>query len=231
MNNAKSTLLKKGIQFVAAATLLMAGQTATAANVTVRVVDAQTLKPVSNAAVCLGTEAHPGAYGAMRTNKSGEVVYSKAPGQDFVLSVSGNGHGDYVRTKAARGYDIVYYIELRNSGLSSRSRCLTTTRQPAQQMGKEALSLVSVDVRSHNHNGGTVDVATQVTGVVPTHIRASTNADFKDARWLPYRQMTRHPIERVASENLYVQVKRRLAIDAGSIEAVSTARVGDLHWD
>lgn len=231
MNNAKSTLLKKGIRFVAAATLLMAGQAATAANVTVRVVDAQTLKPVGNVAVCMGSETHPGAYGAMRTNKSGEVVYSKAPRQDFVLSVSGNGRGDYVRTKTARGFDIVYYVELRNSGLSARSRCLETIRKPAQQMGKEALSLVSVDVRSHNHDGGTVDVATQVIGVVPTHIRASTNADFKDARWLPYRQMTRHPIDRVASENLYVQVKRSLAIDNGSIEAVSSARVGDLHWN
>lgn len=231
MTNVKSTLLKKGIQFVTAATLLMAGQVATAANVTVRVVDAQTLKPVSNAAVCLGSEMHPGAFGAMRTNKSGEVVYPKAPRQDFVLSVSGNGHGDYVRTKTARGFDIVYYVELRNSGMSTRSRCLTTTRKPAKQMGKEALSLVSVDVRSHNHSGGTVDVATRVTGVVPTHIRASTNADFEGARWLPYRQMTRHPIERVASDNLYVQVKRRLAIDEGSIEAVSSARIGDLHWD
>lgn len=199
-----------------------------AASVTVRVVDAQTLKPVSNAAVCLGSEQHPGALGAKRTNAKGEVNFDKSPRNDFMLSVSAGGQGSYLQTKTARDFDVIHYIELKSTG--PNSHCLVTKRKPAKVQGKDAFSLVSVDVRSHSHSAGTVDISTRVNGLEPTHIRASTDADFEDTRWLPYRNVTRHAIERVSSENLYVQVKRSTVTDEGTIEAVSSARVGDLHW-
>jgi len=201
MKNAKSTVFKKGFQLATAATLMMIGQSAMAASVTVRVVDAQTLKPVSNAAVCLGSEQHPGALGAKRTNAKGEVNFDKSPRNDFMLSVSAGGQGSYLQTKTARDFDVIHYIELKSTG--PNSHCLSA---------------------------GTVDISTRVNGLEPTHIRASTDADFEDTRWLPYRNVTRHAIERVSSENLYVQVKRSTVTDEGTIEAVSSARVGDLHW-
>ncbi|MGB0866494.1 MAG: hypothetical protein ACPGSC_08285 [Granulosicoccaceae bacterium] len=229
MNNAKNTLLKKGFPLIAAAAMFSAGQEAMAAKLTVRVVDANTQQPVSGASVCMGSNTSPSEYGSAQTDASGEVVTS-APGNDFVLSVAGEGHGDYVRTMTARDFDIIYYVELKNGG--DQSFCMRSKAvSKADLQGRAALKLVDVDVRSHSHGGGTVDVATEVQGLTPTHIRASTNSDFKGARWLPYRAVTRHQVNKVASEDLFVQVKRSLAVEGGSAEAFSVTRVGDLHWD
>ena len=218
----------KGIQGAVAAALLSVGQTAGAANITVRVVDARTLEPVSGVAVCLGSKGQPQAFGAMRTNAAGEVMYGSAPKRNFILSVAGNGSGSYAREQTPRNFDIVYYVALDKRQFSTN--CLAPVKHE-QGLGKSALDLLSVDVKSHSHHAGTVDVATRVSGVEPTHIRVSTTADFKGSSWKAYRHVTRHDISRVAAKDLYVQVKRLVDSDGNTIEAVSTTRVGDLHWD
>ncbi len=218
----------KGFHGVLAATLMMAAQSASAAQVTVRVVNAQTLMPVTDVAVCLGSEYSPQAFAAARTDAAGEIV-TRAPGEKFILSVASAGHGNYSREYIARDFDIIYYVAL--DGRDRDSRCLAPVRNSASVQGKDALKLVSVNVLSHSHHAGTVDVSTRVDGVEPTHIRVSTQADFGGARWMPYRSVTRHAIEAVASTDLYVQVKRLIRQDENSVEAVSSARIGDLHWN
>ncbi len=228
MQDSKRSLLVKGIQGTIAAALLAVGQSAVAANITVRVVDAQTLEPVSGAAVCLGLKGQPQAFGALRTDAAGEVMYGDTPHRNFILSVAGNGSGSYAREQTPRNFDIIYYVALDKREFSTD--CLAPVKHNLGQ-GKSALDLLSIDVKSHSHHAGTVDVATRVSGVEPTHIRVSTSADFKGSSWKAYRHVTRHDINRVAAKDLYVQVKRLLDSDGNTIEAVSTTRVGDLHWD
>lgn len=218
----------KGFHGVLVATMMMAGHNASAAKVTVRVVNAQTLMPVSGVAVCLGSEYSPQEFGAERTDAAGEIVTS-TPDDKFILSVASTGHGNYSHEYIARDFDIVYYVAL--DGRDRDSRCLAPVVNAASAQGKEALQLVSVNVLSHSHHAGTVDVSTRVDGVEPTHIRVSTNSDFGGARWMPYRNVTRHAIETVAATDLFVQVKRLIQKDKNSIEAVSSARIGDLHWN
>jgi len=221
--------MQKGKQLAAAATLLTLAQATSAANVTVRVVDAVTLKPVGDVAVCMGSQRYPGSFGAMRTNSAGEVVYAKSPSRNYILSVAGNGLGDYVREQVPRSFDIIYYVKLKSGKVGSR--CMAPTIDSEGQLGKAALDLVSVDVRAHSHAAGTVDVSTSTKGVEPTHIRVSTQPSFAGARWMPYRSVTRHAVDRVASTDLYVQVKRTISEEGGNLEALSVTQVGDLHWN
>lgn len=229
MKHGNFSITKKGAQLALGTALWAFAQTATAANVTVRVVDSESLQPVSGVAVCMGSQHYPGAFGAMRTNDAGEVVYASSPASNYILSVAGNGRGDYVRELAPRSFDIIHYVELKDGTVGSR--CLAPAFGSEGKLGKDALDLVSVDVRSHSHHAGTVDIATSTKGVQPTHIRVSTQPNFAGARWMPYRSVTRHAIERVSSKDLYVQVKRTVSQEGGSVEALSTAQIGDLHWD
>lgn len=162
----------------------------------------------------------------MRTDAAGEI-HAQTPQRDFILSVSGDGHGDYVQEQASRNFDTVYHVEL-DAG-KANSHCVAPVLRSEGPLGKEALSLVYVNIDAHSHTAGTVDVSAEVDGLEPTHIRVSTSTDFSDSSWVPYSDVTRHSVARVSSEKLYVQVKRALTEGKSSIEAVSTARAEGLH--
>lgn len=231
MMNAKHALLKRGFPLLAAATLLVAGQDAMAASFTVRVVDAETLSPVPGASVCMGSATAPGEHGTTLTDKNGEARYTRMPGNDFVLSVADGAYASYSREMVSRDFDVIYYVELGHMGDQFANCVRAGEVWGAKLQGRAALELVNIDVRAHSHSSGTVDIATEVRGLVPTHIRASTDPEFSNARWLPYRAVTRHEVEEVSSENLYVQVKRSAAVEGGDVEAHSVLSIGDLHWD
>jgi len=233
MKNRKGLSLIRGGIALSAITLLSCSMAAKASTVTVRVVDAQSHQPISGAVVCLGAEGKPSAYGAAPTNSAGEVVYPDVPKENFLLSVADNSNGSYARLQERRDFDTIYYVAL--DGRSGRSHCsLSSSRDgaPKNLGGKRALRLNGVEVKSHSHANSVVELHTDVTGVKPTHIRASTDADFKNAKWMPYRQKTHHSVQKVSSQDLYVQVRRLVSRGDASIEAVSNpvvAMVSETH--
>ena len=103
---------------------------ATATEVEIRVVDQTTGKPLTNAAVCLGTSAETGQFGRVLTSNAGIATFTDVPNTPLLLTISKPGFEGYQRTHSAGDYNRVIQVRLSDGVLDPICRISKPPAKP-----------------------------------------------------------------------------------------------------
>ena len=199
----------------AAGLWLLMSMPAGAAVVGVRVMDAVTGKPVEDAAVCVGTPAEPGQFGAVRTGPDGRVQFADIPYAPLQVTVSRAGYRGVRERYPPADFDRVLQVRLHPGGLGPQCRAsVRYAPPPARKSGLAVDILAGPTPVTHE-----VQLRIRVQGKA-THYRISEDPDFRGAAWLPY---TKAPVTFRLSpsrgdKTLYVQVRLQRKIGEGTVE-------------
>ncbi len=195
---------------------------ATASEVAIHVVDQTTGKPVTNAAVCLGTSAESGQFGRVFTSRAGVATFSQVPNTPLLLTVSKPRFKGYERTLNAGDYNRVIQIRLADGVLGPICRITEPPTTPAKT-GRTGLH-----VKRFLINGGKprtqsrrVTLSSRVSGN-PTHYRVSERSDFASANWQPYEKQTVFQLSGPGGrKTIYFQVRRHKEVDGAELQSTS----------
>jgi len=201
----------------------------TASEVEIRVVDQTTGKPLTDAAVCLGTSADSGQFGAVLTSRKGTASFSKVPNTPLLLTISKPGFKGYERLQSAGDFNRVILVKLADGGLGPVCH---TTESPAVH---GAIGKTGLHIKRFLVNGGKtrtqsrrVTLTSRVTGN-PTHYRVSERSDFNTASWQPYQKQTVFQLSGPGGrKTIYFQVRRYKEMNDSNVQSTSnvvTARI------
>lgn len=208
--------------------LPLVAASAHAANVSVHVSDAAQDKPVTGAAVCLGTPADPSQFGALRTGSDGIARFSSVPEAPLVLTVSKSSHRGLRRMLPAEHPDRTVLLNLIKGG--GGPVCQVSVASEEQVPPASAAPAINTCVLN---GGGTRTRNRQVTlscsaQGTASHYRVSEHSDFRDADWLPYDRAPRYELSAGKGwKTVYVQMRRYRTVEGGSMQSNSNvARTG-----
>ena len=190
-----------------------------AAQVSVRVVDAHSNRPLAGVAVCLGTAANPSQFGAFITPDDGTVVFDRVPDTSLSLTLSRQGFLGQRRWLPRARYDRHLTISFNRGGLGPRCA-------GARPVTPEKAAVIGV--RNFILDGGAaVTRDRQVTldfdaGAGATHYRAAETPDLERVPWQP---LTPRPVFRLSPgsgrKTVYLQVRKYRETRGAALELVS----------
>lgn len=211
---------------VLASGILTFSNTAQAAKIGVRVLDANSGLPVANASVCLGTASDPTIYGTGVTSFAGLALYDNVPEKPVLITVSKrNFRGIALQTFPKK--DNVVTDVLVTEGLSSkRCRALKLVNlKPGITQGEPTDDVwpMTIDALSYFPSGDDGFSFLAYVRGRPTHYRVSTDPEFMDAEWIAYSDVFHYsPLQRDQGKSaLYFQLRKLVEVEGGKIEAVS----------
>ncbi len=216
---ARGRHLRRGATWLAGALALALN--AQAADVKVRVLDKVSGKPLSGAAVCLGTTAQTDQFGAFLTPGDGTVVFRNVPVTTMALTVSKQGYMGYQGIKSPAAYDRVFVVPLPQGGLGPQCRAAVPYEGPGARAPGLHLGALRIEGgRSVTHDR-TVTLHARVRGE-PTEYRASERPDFEGAQWRPYREPIRFQLSPGAGrKTVYLQVRKYRKLNGASLQSTS----------
>ena len=184
---------------------------AEAANFGVRVMDEHG-SPLQDAAVCVGTLGKHDQFGVYLTGDNGVVMVEDLPAVELKVTISRNGYEGIELIEPVRNWNLIKGVKLLEDGLGPRC--------DASALVKEEMSNTSLAGRAlyGSDEGGRYVIESDIEGA-PSHYRVSKNADFKDARWLPYSR--KFSYNAGGAEELYYQVRRVAGNKTSWLEARS----------
>ncbi len=202
--------------------LLLTSISVQASDVQIRVFERGGKDPLSGVAVCLGTPARIGQFGAKMTDGSGSVMFSGVPMSTIQITASKGG----------------YMAEQKSVGAASSNRLLVITLPTGGGGVQCPLEMVAAEVsdsglsvsRFAMSNGAAVATTRNVTlnntiSGKPTQYRASESSNFKDAPWQAY---ARAPVFQLSAgqgrKTVYFQVRRHATLGGANLETLSPVR-------
>lgn len=199
--------------------LLLLSQSASAAEIRIRVFERAEQLPLANAAVCLGTAARIDQFGARMTDAEGYASFPDVPRAELLVTVSRQGYMAEQETLLTTATNRMLVMSLSTGGGGMPCPLSTT----AAQVYDSGLSVS----RFLLNNGAavtadrTVTLNYQVSGQ-PTEYRASERSDFYAADWqahapLPSFQLSPEPGKKL----VYFQVRRYANLNGAIIETLS----------
>jgi len=216
---------KGGRALLAAA--LLAGGTAQAAELLVRVVERDTRRPLADAAVCLGTPADPGQFGARRSDADGGVRYLDLPDAPLLLTVSAAGHRGYRGEHRVGALDLTVEVPLPSGGLGPQCHgappaAATVQAQLALRAdgAERALAVESVQVSHDAQSPEKLRLHLAVRGA-PSEYRIAAGTGFADAEWLPFAAQIEHRLADADTAQLYLQLRRVRQVEGGALQSLS----------
>lgn len=197
---------------------------AQAASIKVKVLDASKNRPITNAAVCLGTSANTDQFGAQHTDDQGLANFTVQSDTPLVLTVSGSQRKGIQRVIKAGNTNFVRVIHLPLGGLGPT--CDAPARiidSKPESIDKPDLQVAGVNIdRGHKLTTSRSVVLSSIIYGAPTHYRISEDPDFKDAEWLEYQKtplFTLSPGD--GKKKVYFQIRRSVEIENGAVESLS----------
>jgi len=193
-----------------------------ASDVQVRVFERGGKEPLSGVAVCLGTPARIGQFGAKLTDGSGSVMFNDVPMSIIQITASKGG----------------YMAEQKSVGAASGKRLLVITlptggggvQCPLDMVAAQAPDSSMSVSRFTMSNGAAVATTRNVTlnntvSGKPTQYRASESSNFKDAAWQTYAKA---PVFQLSAgqgrKTVYFQVRRHATLGGANLETLSPIR-------
>lgn len=211
--------MKTTLNVVLLSVLLLLSQSASAAEIRVRVFDRGEQLPLANAAVCLGTAARIDQFGARMSDAEGYASFPDVPRAELLVTVSRQGYMAEQETLVTTATNRMLVMSLSNGG--GGTPCpLSTTAEKVYDSGLSVSRFVL-------NNGAAVTADRvvmlnyQVSGQ-PTDYRVSERSDFYAADWQPYApqpsfQLSPEPGKKV----VYFQVRRHANLNGAIIETLS----------
>lgn len=213
--------------------LLLAAAPVHAADVEVHVTDSLNDGPVSDAAVCLGTPANPGQFGAQWTEADGIARFRAVPETNLLLTISKVQFRSLQRALSAHRSDRAVLVYLLRGG--GGPRCSVPGGAPGAAAPSAAASLVVADCRINGGEArtGKREVVLRCSaGGRPTHYRISERKDFGDAEWKPYQPVAVVELSPGrGSKTLYYQVRRFSAASGATLQTESNIGEGSIYLD
>lgn len=197
---------------------------ANATSIKVKVLDASKNRPLTNAAVCLGTSARTDQFGSQYTDAQGLANFAVESDTPLLLTVSGSQRKGIQRVIKPGKTDFVRVIHLPLGGLGPT--CDTPVRiidiKP-ESIDRPALKIADVKIdRGHKTTTSRSVVLSSIIYGAPTHYRISEDPDFKDAQWLEYQKT---PLFTLSSgdgkKKVYFQIRRSAEMENGAVESLS----------
>ncbi len=190
---------------------LISASRANAASFGVRVVD-EFGKPVSGAAVCIGTRGKTNQFGSYLTSASGDVVVDDLPLVPLSVIVSKKEYQGVQLLQPIRNWNLVTQVTLLMHGAGP------VCDHQIVETAPESRSL-TIDSLYADRRGSSYTISSEVSGK-PSHYRVSDRKDFQGARWLPYNDQVKYWGK--SNGTLYFQVKRFSGSKSNWLEAKST---------
>lgn len=206
---------------------------AQAAKLGVRVLDANSGLPVANASVCIGTGTEPTKYGTAVTSYDGMALYDNVPAKPVLITVSKRNFRGIALQAPVSGNNVIKDV-LVTEGLSSKKcRALKmVSLKPGISRGETAAEWpLKITALSYFPSGDDGLSFLSYAKGKPTHYRVSTKSDFSDAEWKIYSDVLHFaPRGRDRGKSmLYFQLKKSVRIDGGAIDAVSEILSQPVH--
>ena len=202
------------------ALLAATAQTASAADLRVRVFDRGGNVPLAGASICLGTRANLHQFGAKQTDADGYVVFDSLPSARLLVTASMAGYKSEQERVVTSTANRMLLLSLsgggggpdcKASGPGKRSLAGLEVGQFALANGAEVTNQRDVTL---NHVAS--DAATQY--------RASEHSDFSDTEWQDY---TVTPVFRLSEGNgkklVWFQLRRHSSMNDAVVETISPA--------
>lgn len=184
---------------LASLTALITMSRADAASFGVRVIDEQG-QPLAGAAVCIGTAANPGQFGAFMTAADGSARIDNAPAVPLRITVSKEAFQGVHFEEPIRNWNLMTDVTLLRDG--EGPVCDISGHADAQAADSERLKISYLNAFK-SRAGYTIE--SDIQGA-PTHYRVSHRKDFAGAKWQPYQKAVTY--RGAAKDALYFQVKR-----------------------
>lgn len=211
VSNANPTL-----PFYVLGAMLVAGP-ASAANLSVQVLERGSGQPVAAAAVCLGTSADTDQFGAVRTNSDGAVVFEDILDAPLVLTVSKDGFRGERRPIPGMSTDRVTTVLLPRGGLGPQCE--------AAPIGPDELELRVRNFRVDDGAATTGDRSVTLNfsaGGEATDYRASESRDFAGAQWQPLSAERSFQLSPGGGEKrVYLQLRKYRQAEGLRLETLS----------
>ncbi len=188
----------------------------------VHLFDKQDGKPITDAAVCLGTSARLDQFGARRTDSRGVVRFEDIRPNSLVVTTSARGYQGRQQSLEPLHQSHVLVVKLVTGGGGPVCNApLAVSDEAGAGLTVEAVG-VRPDINAQASGG--VLVAARVSGSA-NQIRISEQADFKDAGWRPYKPSIPFTLSAGKGvKQLYVQVRRVSEVQGATIEVVSPVK-------
>jgi len=231
MNNKRNVRILYFLVGTMLAFLMPAGQLAAyeSAWLEVRVVNKHDDRPISNAAVCLGTAASVDQFGASRSDASGIIRFEDLPRNPLLVTVSKQGFQGRAQRLEPMYESRVLVVKIVPGG--GGPACDVPIEASAEEVSPALeITALSVSRARAEGNGNRVFVSLEVSGRA-NQLRISDQPDFSGVQWQPFESPVAYQLsEGAGMKRIYVQVRRLAQTQGGSIEVVSPARVVNYRY-
>ncbi|HHH43324.1 MAG TPA: hypothetical protein ENK49_04230 [Gammaproteobacteria bacterium] len=188
----------------------------------VHVLDKQSGKPVSNAAVCLGITARPDQFGALRSDADGVARFTGLVQRPVAMqaTVSKSGYQGRQQLLEPLYQSRILIIKLASGGGGPQCDAPLPASQDDTASG---LAIEHIAIRPDGTAGeaGRVLVSVRVSGEA-NQIRISEQADFEGAPWQALAPAVAFTTSAgKGNKQIYVQVRRQAKTRGASIEVLS----------
>lgn len=184
---------------------------------------------VKDANVCLGTLSDPAAFGAKKTDHSGNVVFRDVSEGRLQVTVSSEGY----KSQSSKFNLIGASASVRASiseGIGGPTCVLASVNVPAGMVEKKeeqnSYSLQLDDFSLNNGAASTHDRQVKISLTVsgkPTHYRVSESSSFTGVQWQAYSDSPVYELSASkGKKTVYVQVKKSVSVGNGSIDRESS---------
>jgi hypothetical protein len=200
----------------------LTSMTISAADIQVRVFERGGKAPLAGVAVCLGTPARIGQFGASMTDGSGNATFSNVPRATILVTASRDGYKAEQETIVSSTGNRMLVISLPTGG--GGTQCPlgeTATRVSAGGLGISRFAMSSGAAVTTTRN---VTLDNVVSGA-PTQYRASEMANFRGAGWQDYTQAPAFQLSAgPGKKTIYFQVRRHASLNGANLETLSPVR-------
>ena len=196
--------------------------TVPAADIQVRVFERGGKAPLAGVAVCLGTPARIGQFGASLTDGSGNATFNNVPRTTVLVTASRDGYKAEQETMVSSTGNRMLVISLPTGG--GGTQCPlddAATRVSGGGLGISRFAMSSGAAVTTSRN---VTLNNVVSGH-PTQYRASEMANFRGAGWRDYTQAPAFQLSAgPGKKTIYFQVRRYASLDGANLETLSPVR-------
>lgn len=188
----------------------------------VRVLNKQSDRAVSGAAVCLGTTARPDQFGARRSNEDGAVRFEDLSQMPVPLLATVSKQGFQGRTQLLEPLYQSRVLVMKIASGGGGPECNAPT-EPLDNTSSSGLTVdrIALSADSGTGDSGNVLISVTVSGAA-NQIRISEQADFAGASWQVYQPEVVYALSQGKGvKQIHVQVRRVSEAKGARIEVVS----------
>lgn len=200
----------------------LASMAVTAADIQVRVFERGGKAPLTGVAVCLGTPARIGQFGASLTDGNGTATFNNVPRATVLVTASRDGYKAEQETMVSSSSNRMLVISLPTGGGGTRCPLDETTARVSG--GGLAISRFVMSNGAAVTTSRNVTLDNRVSGH-PTQYRASEMANFGGAGWRDYTQAPAFQLSAgPGKKTIYFQVRRYASLNGANLETLSPVR-------